>query len=367
MKILSAIDSFKGSATSEELNQAAISLLDDHFETDTVAIADGGEGTLDAIYSVLDGEYHQITVHGALGQNVETDMLITETQHGRTAIIESAKIIGIDSIEVNEVNAEQASSYGLGEAILQAIDLKAETIMVTLGGTVTSDGGLGMLRALEMGSEFSHNPLLLEYRPDFMKINSNLRQIKIIGLADVTNTYSGSKGFAHIFGPQKGLNKEQIDRIDTKAKQFELYVSKVVSINLSILPGSGAAGGLGGALMTLGFEVQPGFKTISEMIRLEERISQADVIITGEGRVDSQTGGGKVPYSIAKLAEKHNKDVIVLCGSRTTDIGELDQLCAGVFCIHLGPLSLEEAMNRDCTLQAMSIASYNALKLYNRD
>ncbi|HHH8441855.1 TPA: glycerate kinase, partial [Streptococcus pyogenes] len=236
MKILVAIDSFKGSVTSPELNTSvaqALLSVDKQLVIETRAIADGGEGSLVALSQTVAGRWHQVKTIDLLRRPIK----VAYYRHAKQAFIESASIIGIDKITSNSVTYAQATSYGLGLAVKDAIQKGATQIEIMLGGTGTSDGGKGFLESLNY---------------DFMTGRSYLdtlaSPVTLLGLTDVTNPYHGPQGFAAVFGPQKGGSLSQIEETDQIASNFAKKVFCQTTIDLQTIPGSGAAGGLGGAI-----------------------------------------------------------------------------------------------------------------------
>ncbi|OTN76048.1 hypothetical protein A5886_001124 [Enterococcus sp. 8G7_MSG3316] len=356
MNIVAAIDSFKGSASSEELNAAALAGFSDDVKKCNIPIADGGEGTMAAIHADLGGKYIEVVTTDPLANEITAECLLTTFNGRKIAIIESAAVIGINLVEQTDDTTLNASSYGLGKMVLAVLKENVQQIYLTLGGTATSDGGLGFLQAIGATLESNQknnpnlgNPLLWADTIDFATIDTRLAAVELIGLADVTNPYAGKNGFAHVFGPQKGASAATIERLDQRAETFIMHLpqSKQQYVNKA---GSGAAGGLGGAILLAGGQLQSGFQTIASIIGFEEKIAQADFVITGEGRIDQQTDQGKVPFGVATIAHDLGIPVIVLCGSRQTNIGEMAHLAMGVFSIQQGPITLAEAMDHERTL-----------------
>ncbi|MBY5034333.1 glycerate kinase [Streptococcus gallolyticus] len=339
MRVLVAIDSFKGSATSSELNQAVkeglMAAVPD-MQVDTVAIADGGEGTLESLYQALSGEFVTLEAPDLLGNPREVTYLLSENR----AFIETASLLGIDKISPSPETFEQASSAGLANLVLDALGRGCQQIFLTLGGTGTSDGGRGFLEKL------TGQTVLFE-------------QVELIGLTDVRNPYAGPDGYARIFGPQKGGSPEQIEREDARALAFVEKIRVEQGLDLQAQAGSGAAGGLGGAILLLGGRLQSGFASIADLIGLEEKLVQADVVITGEGHLDRQSFQGKVPVSLVRLAKKYHCPTIALCGA----IGEADLSIyadfQAVFSIQTRVQSLSEAMEKETTLENIRFVAGN--------
>lgn len=332
MKILATIDSFKGSATSEQLNAAAldgISLRFPTYDVQNLPIADGGEGVLDVLGFQANAVRKMCQTVDLLGRHLETYYLLL----GDTAIIESAKVIGIDLVTVSSETVEQASSFGLGQLVISAKAAGAKKIIVSLGGTATSDGGQGLLKSL---------------------MTIDLSGIELIGATDVTNPYYGKNGAANIFASQKGATLEQIAQLNARDAAFAQEKLLTQGIDLQSIPGTGAAGGLGGAIVLLGGQLVSGFDLIANLIALESAIASSDLILTGEGHLDSQSSQGKVVSGVAKLAQKHGKPCVALVGSFETDIGGLEKTLTAIFSIQSGPIALAQAMETDMTLNQMA-------------
>lgn len=348
MKIVVAIDSFKGSASSMELNTSvadAIHQLFPDWQVATFAIADGGEGTLEALSANLDGEWVEVATVDLMGIPICASYFMV----GKTAFMESAKVIGLDKVIPSPTSFEQATSFGLGALIKDAVARGCREIMLSLGGTGTSDGGLGLLKSLGFdGNNLATLPLL--------------DGVRLIGLADVANPYAGEHGFAAVFGPQKGGTAEQIAAVDARAQQFVAQVKEQNGLDLQAVSGTGAAGGLGGALVLLGGQLQSGFSYIASNIGLLDALQDADLVITGEGRLDAQSKAGKVPVAIAQAAKRYGVSTIAICGAIPDDERELEQDFLALYAIQKGALSLEEAMEKERTLRNIAAVTRNIFK-----
>lgn len=369
MKVVSVIDSFKGCASSEELNEAVLLDLPSEIWQEKVSlpIADGGEGTMEAIYAANGGRWVLTTSKDPLGNPVEGSYLITSLKNKKVAVIESAVFIGLQHLEPSEESVRKATSYGLGLVVKDALKREVDEIYVTLGGSATSDGGLGMLEALDMVSyctKRKENSLLAPTDVEFKSNERLFIQTRLFAIADVTNPYTGKDGFSKVFGPQKGAGTATVEEMETKAKQLLEKIEKRYGINLNDITGAGAAGGLGGAVVLLGGMIIEGFPSVAEMIGLEDIIKDADLVFTGEGKIDMQTENGKVPYGVAILAQKYQLPVITLCGSRTQNIGEISRLTLGTFCIHLGPISWQEALDKQKTLKNIRLLAYELSQVF---
>ncbi|HEP3086989.1 TPA: glycerate kinase [Streptococcus pyogenes] len=351
MKILVAIDSFKGSVTSPELNTSvaqALLSVDKQLVIETRAIADGGEGSLAALSQTVAGRWHQVKTIDLLRRPIK----VAYYRHAKQAFIESASIIGIDEITPNSVTYAQATSYGLGLAVKDAIQKGATQIEIMLGGTGTSDGGKGFLESLNY---------------DFMTGRSYLdtlaSPVTLLGLTDVTNPYHGPQGFAAVFGPQKGGSLSQIEETDQIASNFAKKVFYQKTIDLQTIPGSGAAGGLGGAIVLLGGTLTSGFSRIAELLNLDNSLQSCDLVITGEGCLDTQSQSGKVPVAIARMAKKYQVPTIALCGSVKIETGLAAEDFLAVFSIQQQPISLEAAIDKTTTLSNIKILVANLMLL----
>ncbi|WP_079478744.1 glycerate kinase family protein [Halobacillus salinus] len=354
MNVLIAPDSFKGSLSAEEVGQAAargIDKADPSAKTTVVPMADGGEGSIDALRPVLTKEI-PLTVTGPSGKPVETSYAIIENDGTATVFIECARSTGLTLIEDSERDPFQLNSYGLGEQIRHAAEQGYRQITVSLGGSATTDGGTGMLQALgyrffdkkdEMLSTGT-NPLGHIASVDDSEKVSALDDCQITVACDVTNPFHGTNGAAHIYGPQKGATPDQVHELDHGLEQFADIIETKYGVDLQQIPGAGAAGGLGGALAgVLGATLEPGFDIIAELTGLEEKIKEADVVLTGEGSLDTQSSQGKVPMSVGKMAKAHGKPVIAIAGK--VDADDFHSTLDAAFSIQRGPGSLEEALD----------------------
>lgn len=359
--VVVAIDSYKNSASSLELNQAVkdgLETVHPDIDVQMVSIADGGEGTLSAIQSNLGGDKITVETVDLMGRKIFAKYLI----HNSTAYLEVAEVVGIDKINPSEETFIRADSYGLAALFLDAKGRGVKEIIVGLGGSGCSDGGLGLLRGLGAKTKS-----LSRYDGiDFSELES-FDGIAIIGMADVTNTYTGKEGFSNFFGPQKGGSKVQIAELDDKAKQFASDIKKQCHLDLQKIEGSGAAGGIGAALICLGGKIESGICLLSEMFNLDETIRKSDLVITGEGKMDDQTANGKVPFGIASICQKHNIDVVAICGSLGEELGEMDDILLASFSIQQTAISLQKAIEKERTLRNIKRVSQMIGKIYFRN
>lgn len=358
MKLLAAIDSFKGSASSIELNQAALQGCGEAEQTVNQPIADGGEGTAEVIYATLGGKWRTLFCPDLLFREKACRYLLTQKKNRKLAIIESTEVIGLDLLtEPTDQTIRLASSFGLGELIKDALDQQVDEVIVTLGGSGCSDGGLGLLQSLgaKLNGVTEGNPLLSIETIDVSQLERIEQRLTIA--ADVTSPYTGKQGATQLFGKQKGGSPETLAFLEAQAEKVVEQIKESTAIDLNKLAGSGAAGGIGGALAIVGATMKAGFMTVSELVDLEDKIKSADIVITGEGRIDQQTIHGKVPYGVASLAKKHNKKVVAFCGSREKDLGELTTILPSVFSIQTGPTSLDKALDHQETLENVRLLS----------
>lgn len=353
MKILTAIDSFKGSFTSSEANSivgSAFLNLSQEDEVTQVAIADGGEGTIDALISELDGKLLEINTVDLIGNPIVANIGWIESE--KKAIIEVANSVGIQFLNgKKETHPNYTNSYGIGLLIKEVLDLGAREIIVALGGTGTIDIGWGLATALGAKSFDLYGNELLPIPQNFDKvsklnfsgIDSRLKLTKLTLLSDVQNQLFGQNGVVKLFGLQKGLDPKEFVAYEAKAKRFANLVEPG-GFNIS---GDGAAGGIGFMLRSkFGGEYQPGFEFMAKNLKIGDKIHSADLIITGEGRIDSQSLIGKVPVGIAKLSKSQGKPVVAFTGKN--ELLSVDYKSAGfdvVIPIVNRVMTLDQAIN----------------------
>ncbi len=372
MKVVVAIDSFKGSLESGEIGLSAKKgILNVYPKAEVVVInmADGGEGTVNALVSESHGKLVNLIVHNPLCKQIESFYGIMGDSN--TAVIEMAAASGLPLIKESERNPMLTSTYGTGELIKDAIEKGCREFIVGIGGSATNDAGTGMLQAL--GYSFfdsSNNPIdgcgknlyRISYIDD-SNVNPYLKDCKFTVACDVDNPFYGINGAAFVYGKQKGATDEMIRELDNGMRSFAKVIDDKYNVDVSNFPGAGAAGGLGGCFYgILGAELRPGIEIIIETVQLEKILRDADFVITGEGRLDEQTAMGKTPVGVAKLAKKYNIPVIAICGS----VGDGSNMVheAGIdtfFSIINRPVSLQSAMDRD---NAMYFAENTAEQIF---
>ncbi|MEI5989827.1 hypothetical protein A5881_001320 [Enterococcus termitis] len=320
MNIVTAIDSMKGSLSSIEANQIVAKIFKEQgHAVKEVAIADGGEGTVAAVVKNSAGQKISAQVKALDGQLVTVDFGWFDSE--KLAVIESASASGIHYLDGTEkTHPSNTSSYGTGELILAAMDQGAKTIVIGLGGTGTVDGGIGLLSALGLRFFDQAGQLLPAKGSSLEKIthfsdeclDPRLAEITFLIASDVTSPLLGDSGAVYMFGRQKGLTENEVDRYECGMKNYQ----EVVSGTLNSFVGDGAAGGLGFAIRVfLKGTVHSGFEFISAQVDLENAIKHADLVITGEGQMDDQSLQGKVPIGIGRIAQKYNVPVIAFVGS----------------------------------------------------
>lgn len=349
MKVVIAIDSFKGCLTSKEANLAAIegvrSVCPDA-EIVQVPVSDGGEGFMEAFHAAIGGNLVEMTVRDPMMRPVTAKYLL----RGKEAVIEIAQASGLTLVSKEERNPMVATSYGTGQLVADAIRRGAEHIIVGLGGSATSDAGIGMLRALmdNLSPASSNKEGVLRW--DDIQV---LKDVRFTIASDVKNPLCGENGAAHVFAPQKGATPEMVRMLDERARKFAEVSAKHFGYDRQDMPGAGAAGGLGYAfLQYMDAECKPGVQLLLETIKFNEIVQDADLVITGEGSADRQTLMGKLPMGI--LQYSGNVPVALIAG-RISDCEEL--LKAGfshVECINPHGTSLEEAMRKEIAMKNIS-------------
>lgn len=364
MKIVAAFDSFKGSLSAKEVGVAflrGVRAVGEGWQLVNVPMADGGEGTLDVLAAAGLGEFRAFEVPGALGRPRPVRVL-WDAQASR-AFVESAEVVGLDQVEpVGEHVFGATSSFGLGVLLGELEDSGAREVFMTLGGSGTTDGGLGLL--LGLGAHVidaegetvrfrpGENPLLAG--PEFVSVPHY--GPKLVALTDVDNPYTGARGAAAVFGPQKGMTALQVAKADELMERLGAALEDHTAREIIGAVGAGAAGGLGGAILALGATVQPGINAIADLVGLEEQIEGADLVVTGEGKMDAQTLGGKTPFGVATLASRFNVPTVALAGTvefESSNPAGLEGPFAAVLSIQSRPRDLAEALQGDVAAAEM--------------
>jgi glycerate kinase len=372
-KIIIAADSFKGSVTSKEVADSVESGIKSVFancEVEKVYIADGGEGTVEALVSSLRGEFVYAPVSDPLMRPITAKYGIIN--NGETAVIEMAAASGLPLLTPKERNPLKTSTYGTGELILDALRRGCKRLLIGIGGSATNDAGTGMLTALGV-CFFDVNNNKLEgtgenlqkiNRIDTDSLNPLLKEVEITIACDVTNPFSGINGAAYVFAPQKGADNQMVEELDKGLKHFAALIKSDNGSDIDSMPGAGAAGGLGGAFVAfLNAKLEPGVEMVLDAVKFATIIKNADMIITGEGKLDSQTAMGKAPCGVLNAAKKAGIPVVAIGGSvENADILN-QQGFAGVFPILPRPATLEEAMNHDYTRENIQRTVHQLMSL----
>ncbi|WP_235040302.1 glycerate kinase [Vreelandella profundi] len=361
MNILLCPDSFKDALSAQAAAEAMArgvkrAVPDAHVQT--CPLADGGEGSLDALIDATGAERRQLSVQDALGRPRQATWGWLSDQ--RTAFIELAEASGLQHLTAEERNALTTSTFGVGELLLAALDQGAEKALLLLGGSATNDGGAGMLQAL--GAQFldqQGKPL-----PSGGAALSQLNSLELEGLdhrlasltleaaVDVDNPLLGKRGASAVFGPQKGASPQQVEQLDQALSHFADISAQTLGCDHRALPGAGAAGGMGFAAKAfLNATLKPGIEMIMQQAGMAKLLAHADLVITGEGRLDGQSLAGKTPIGVSRAAQRANKPVIVLAGS----LGDgweacLDEGVTAAFALADGPMTLKDALPRTAEL-----------------
>lgn len=357
MKIVVAPDSFKENLSAREaadaLAKGVRDVIDDA-EVVCVPLADGGEGTVEAMVDATGGEFVRREVTAPLGDVVEACFGILGD--GTTAVIEMASASGLPLVPTEKRNPLVTTTFGTGELIEAALDREVEKILIGIGGSATVDGGAGMAEAL--GAKLldaDGNPIprgggglaKLE-RIDVSALDGRIARTTVEVACDVDNPLTGETGAARVYGPQKGATSGQVPVLDEALARFAEVIRRDLAVDVAAIPGSGAAGGLGAGLVAfLGATLRPGIDMVVDAVGLEDTMRGADFVITGEGRMDRQSAFGKTPVGAAAVAKKFGIPVVAIVGAVGEGADEvLDHGIDAIFSIHTGPMTLEEAFER---------------------
>ena len=346
MKILIAPNSMKGSLNAfdfaDTLEEAFLACSSD-FELRKLPVADGGDFTGEVLARSFNAHTHRLNVRGPLGKAVPSKYAIS----GEKAIIEMADASGMKLVRSNELNPLVASSYGTGELILDAISKGCREILLAIGGSATVDGGMGMMEALGF-QFFDNNGIRLSGNgANLVKVQSVVKRelpvgLKINIICDVDNPLLGKNGAAAVFGPQKGASAEGVKELEKGLENWAKVLEEHAGKQLRTIPGMGAAGGISLPLLALlNAGIVPGADFVLEQLQFSEQVNWADLVITGEGKIDGQTLNNKAPFAVAKIARQLNKPVIAIGGKVEVEASEAFD---GIFSLVNGPMNLEEAM-----------------------
>ena len=375
MKIVIAMDSFKGSLSAVEAGEAAkegILKVYPDAQITVCALADGGEGTVRAIVDATGGRFESVRVHDPLGRPIEAEYgVIGATE---AAVMEMAQASGLTLLCEGERDPLKASTFGFGEMLRNAIEKGCRDFVIGIGGSATNDGGFGMLCAL--GFDFldrEGQPIALGARGlralthiEMKNALPALSECRFTVACDVKNPLCGENGCSAVFAPQKGASPEAVKEMDAWLSHYAALTEKAVGKDFSSYEGSGAAGGLGFAFLAyLNASLRSGAQTVMEAVSLEERIRDADVLITGEGKLDFQSFMGKAPVEAARLAKKYGKTVVAFAGSVSDSACQGDDsVIDAFFPIVSGPCTLAEAMDRAQARKNMSRTAEQTFRLW---
>lgn len=380
MKILVAVNEFKGSLTSREIADLISKLANSRYKNIEIVpevIADGGDGFLDIFNNFSKKE---VLVTNAMGEKIKASYLVD--YNNKKAVIEVAEIIGLK--KVSEKNPYLASTYGLGEVIKSLLQENIRDFIIGLGGSATNDCGIGMLSALgykfydKNNNECIHgiNALSKINWIDDSYLNENLKNAKFTLISDVENILCGQEGATYVFSKQKGLKEENFQIVDDYVNKFTRIVYNKYNTNYSNILGSGAAGGLAYGFLTFtNSEIKKGSDFMIEYLEIEEKIKEIDIVITGEGKLDLQSFMGKAPIEIARVAKKYKKNVIFLAGTIVDkEIDTLDTNTKSIidasFSILRGISTLDEAMNKKIAISNLENTVsqvFNLLEIFKNE
>ena len=374
MKVVVAVDSLKGSLTSMEAGMAVrdgILLAKPDADIIVKPLADGGEGTTDALIEGMNGERIVLTVTGPT--HTPVNAYYGYLKDSNTAVMEMASAAGITLIPDKARNPLLATSYGVGEMINNALQKGCRNFIIGIGGSATNDGGIGMLKALgvrffdedNLDSGEGGQALAKVSRIDISGLNPLLKECHIQVACDVNNPLCGPNGSTYVYGPQKGVTEDMKKQLDKDMEHFAKVTANTLGKDYRNTPGAGAAGGLGFAFLSyIGAALTPGIELILNAIGLEQELSNADVVVTGEGRLDFQTAMGKAPVGVAKLAKKYNAKVIAFAGSITKDANACNKEGIDAFFpILRGICTLAEAMEPAHARENMTAAAEQVFRL----
>jgi len=363
MRVVIAPDSFKESASAVEVCEAietGLRRVWADVEIDAVPMADGGEGTVDALVAATQGRYLEAEVRDPLGQVVTARYGVLGD--GETAVIEMAAASGLELVPVDERAPGFTTTFGTGQLMRAAMEQGVARLIVGLGGSATNDAGAGMAQALGYSLVDADNVELpfgglalsrLEWIEELKK-HQGIAHVEVVGAYDVDSPLCGPGGASFVYGPQKGASQKTVELLDSALRHFGEYVREEFGLNVFDVPGAGAAGGLGAGLIVFANAVlRPGVEVVAEACRLEERIAGSDLAITGEGKIDAQTVRGKVPVGVARIAKQKGVPLVAFAGV----LGEGAELLRseGVedfFPICKEGMTREEAMERTIELLA---------------
>ena len=375
MRILVAPDSYKGSLTARQVCQAiaaGITSAAPDAVIDLVPMADGGDGTVEAVLAATSAEAVHLMVSGPLGDPVKAQFAYM--QGSRTAVIEMASASGLTLLDRASLDPLRASTFGTGELILRALDLGCDRLVIGIGGSATNDAGSGMARALgarfldHAGNELPPGGAALARLAsiDVSGLDPRLALCRVDVACDVNNPLYGANGAAAVYGPQKGATPEMVLRLDDAMRRFAHVLAEQHGLDVAQTPGAGAAGGLGAGLLAfLNATLGSGVDMIAELVGLNEKVHSADLVVTGEGRLDAQSSMGKTVQGVARVCQRLNVPVVALVGSLEPLSLSGDGIAGltAVFSVVPGPISLEQAMGE--AAENVSFVASQVARLYS--
>lgn len=373
MHVVLAPDSFKNCLSAKEAAEAlgkGVTRAAPNASLDHVPLADGGEGTVDALVAAAGGQRVTVTVTGPLGEPVEAGYGVL---NGKTAVIEMAAASGHALLAQTQRDPRAATTYGTGELIAHALDNGFRDIIVGIGGSATNDAGAGMAQALgyrlldASGRDLSPGGAALARiaRIDAAHAHPGLSNASIRAACDVRNPLCGPEGASRVYGPQKGADAQTVAELDAALHRFGAAIEEQLGIAVLERPGAGAAGGLGAGLVAFcGAELDPGFDVVARAVNLEERIAAGDLVLTGEGLLDAQTQSGKAPAGVAALAGRHGVPAIAIAGALEPGYETLhDEGLTAAFSLCNGPMTLEEALRNAAAL--LEATAFAVIRVWN--
>ncbi len=376
MKIVIAPDSFKGNLTAKEVADAievGIRRVFPSAEIVKVPMADGGEGTVQALVDATSGEIVNVEVTDPLGNRIDAVFGILGNQDPKVAVIEMASASGLPLVPLDKRNPMITTTYGTGELILKALDLGCKRLIIGIGGSATVDGGAGVAQALGIrlldkdGNDIPRGGGGLKYldRIDISGIDQRIQDTEVIVACDVDNPLVGPRGASAVFGPQKGATPEMVELLDKFLDRYADIIKRDLGIDVKYAPGAGAAGGLGAGLMAFfNAQLRSGIEIVISVSGLEKSLENADIVITGEGKIDRQTIYGKTPIGVAKSAKKYGLPVIAFAGNIDSDSKVVyENGIDGLVSIIGYPMTLETAMER--SKEFLADSAERAFRLIN--
>jgi len=376
VKIVIAPDSFKGCLSAAqvcEAIQAGIGAADPDIMCEKVPLADGGEGTVDALVHATDGRFVSAVVEGPLGEPVEAQFGILGDEE--TAVIEMAAASGLPLILQEQCNPTRSTTYGTGQLIRAALDAGCGRLVVGIGGSATTDGGAGMAQALgarmldSRGQQIPRvggGQLRNVAEIDIGDFDPRIDECTMLVACDVDNPLLGPRGAAAVYGPQKGATPAQVEELEAGLAHFAEVLERDLGKSVAEVPGAGAAGGLGAGLLAFcDAQLQPGIDIVLDVVKLAEKAAGAELIITGEGKIDSQTAFGKAPIGALRIGQQLGIPVIAIGGSVASDASQLNEHgLAALFSCLTEPMSLSEAMCPQTARQMLTTTAEQIMRLW---